>query len=155
MRGALNQLEDALVPDPTTAFDATDAVGGSGTCDDNDGEGANDRIELVRRAAAIYRMRRARDRLFDGDLFGEGAWDVLLDLYVREAVGKRTYVSSACGAAAVPATTALRCIGQLHETGLLEREPDPLDGRRVFVKLTPLAHDRLHAVLRHAVPPPA
>ena len=45
-------------------------------------------------------------------------------------------VSSLCIAASVPSTTALRWIGQMTETGLLERASDPGDRRRAFTQLS-------------------
>jgi len=49
--------------------------------------------------------------------------------------GKRVPVTSACIGAAVPTTTALRWIAMLEEKGLIARENDSSDARRVFVKL--------------------
>jgi DNA-binding MarR family transcriptional regulator len=48
-------------------------------------------------------------------------------------------VSSLCIAAAVPATTALRWIKTMTDTGLFERHADPRDGRRIFMALSPRA----------------
>ena len=45
-------------------------------------------------------------------------------------------MSSLCIAAAVPPTTALRWIRQLTERGLLMRQADPEDGRRIFIALS-------------------
>jgi DNA-binding MarR family transcriptional regulator len=46
-------------------------------------------------------------------------------------------VSNVCDASAVPPTTALRWIGTLESEGLIVKKSDPLDGRRVFVRLSP------------------
>ena len=48
-------------------------------------------------------------------------------------------VTSACIGAAVPTTTALRWIAMLEAKGLITRENDSSDARRVFVKLSPEA----------------
>ena len=40
-------------------------------------------------------------------------------------------------AAAVPATTALRWIKTMTDSGLFMRRADPHDGRRVFVEMAP------------------
>ena len=87
----------------------------------------------VRRQLAL---RRRRDGLFPPDLFGEPAWDMLLDLYVAASERRPISVSSACLAAAVPPTTALRYIATLERSGLIEREADPADRRRFHVRVS-------------------
>ena len=84
---------------------------------------------------AVIRARRLRSRFFAEDLFADPAWDMLLDLTQAEIAQVRVPVSSLCIAAAVPATTALRWIKRLTDTGLLVRGADPHDGRRVFVEM--------------------
>jgi hypothetical protein len=86
---------------------------------------------------AVIRARRLRDRYFQPDLFADPAWDVLLDLLLAEILHRRVSVSSACMAAAVPATTALRWLNLMVRKGLIVRRADPLDGRRIFVELAP------------------
>jgi DNA-binding MarR family transcriptional regulator len=78
----------------------------------------------------------ARTNFFPGGLFADPAWDMLLDLTHARLAGKRVSVSSLCIAAGVPATTALRRIGDLVASGLAMRVKDENDGRRVFVELT-------------------
>lgn len=85
---------------------------------------------------AMIRARRLRAHFFGPGLFADPAWDILLDLTAARIEGRSVAVSSLCIAAAVPATTALRWIKQLTETGLLRRVADPVDGRRVFIELT-------------------
>jgi DNA-binding MarR family transcriptional regulator len=86
---------------------------------------------------AIIRARRLRSRYFDGELFADPAWDMLLDLLQAEISKLRVPVSSLCIAAAVPATTALRWLRTMVQEGLFVRRADPHDGRRVFVELAP------------------
>ena len=86
---------------------------------------------------SVIRARRVRDRFFPDDLFADPAWDMLLDLTQAELSHTRVPVSSLCIAASVPATTALRWIKTLTDTGLVVRRPDPHDGRRVFVEMAP------------------
>lgn len=78
----------------------------------------------------------ARTSFFPGGLFADPAWDMLLDLMHARLNGKRISVSSLCIAARVPATTALRRIGDLVSAGLATRVRDENDGRRVFIELT-------------------
>ncbi len=93
---------------------------------------------LVRR---ILRQRQLRARFFDGDLFADPAWDMLLDLTAARAEHNRVSVTSLCIASGVPPTTALRWIGQMTEAGLFERVEDDADRRRAFIALTDKAAD--------------
>lgn len=87
----------------------------------------------------LYASRDHRPAAKFDDLYGEPAWDILLDLYIAEYSGKRTAVSSACLAARVPSTTALRYIKSLCAKGLTERLPDERDRRRLWLQLSPRA----------------
>lgn len=88
-------------------------------------------------AREAYAVRRRRSAIFDNDeLFGEPAWDILLDLYIANVENKSVSVSSACIGSAAPPTTGLRWLGVLSEQGLIAREHDPEDQRRVLVRLT-------------------
>lgn len=80
--------------------------------------------------------RQARARFFDAELFADPAWDMLLDLTAAHAEHQRVCVTSLCIAAGVPATTALRWIKQLVDTGVFERIADPSDKRRAFIGLS-------------------
>lgn len=95
---------------------------------------------LVRR---IIRQRQLRARFFDGDLFGDPAWDMLLDLTAARAEHTRVSVTSLCIASGVPPTTALRWIGQMSDAGLLQRVEDETDRRRAFITLTDKAADAM------------
>lgn len=87
----------------------------------------------------VIANRRARERFFDASLFGDPAWDMLLDLTAAHGEGARVSVTSLCIAAAVPATTALRWLTQMVESGIFERVPDPADRRRAFIGLSDTA----------------
>lgn len=91
---------------------------------------------LARLAAVLIRIRSIRSSYLPEDLFGEPGWDLLLDLYVHRRRGKRISVTSACTAAGVPPTTALRWIGDLVDRGFIEREDDKADRRRALLSLT-------------------
>ncbi len=88
------------------------------------------------RARMLLDLYNARMKFFPTGLFADPAWDMLLDLTHARLAGKRISVSSLCIAANVPATTALRRIGDLVGSGLAVRVKDESDGRRVFVELT-------------------
>ncbi|MBN8502214.1 MAG: winged helix DNA-binding protein, partial [Sphingomonadales bacterium] len=91
----------------------------------------------------IIRQRHLRARFFDGDLFGDPAWDMLLDLTAARAEHTRVSVTSLCIASGVPPTTALRWIGQMIDAGLFQRVEDDADRRRAFITLTDKAADAM------------
>ncbi|MEP0392514.1 winged helix DNA-binding protein [Erythrobacter sp.] len=95
------------------------------------------RIRYANLARDAYAIRRRRGTIFANDeLFGEPAWDILLDLYIAHAESKPVSVSSACIGSAAPPTTGLRWLGVLSENELILRQHDPEDQRRVLVRLT-------------------
>lgn len=93
----------------------------------------------------IIRQRQLRAQFFEGELFADPAWDILLDLTAAKGEGQQVSVSSLCIAACVPPTTALRWIGQMTESGLLDRVRDPQDRRRAFIELSDLAASAMAA----------
>lgn len=98
-------------------------------------------VELARQT---YEDRRRRNKIFQSDeLFGEPAWDILLDLFIAAKERRRVSVTSACIGSAVPSTTALRWISILERLGFLTREADPGDARRVYVRLSPRGYEAM------------
>ncbi|WP_395330018.1 MarR family transcriptional regulator [Novosphingobium sp. BL-8H] len=87
-------------------------------------------------AKQIYERRRRRNRFFDDALFGEAAWDMMVDLYIHEHQDRLISVTSATLASCVPPTTALRWITVLEEQGMVSRTEDPADARRRYLHLT-------------------
>ena len=103
--------------------------------------------DAYRLVKAIIKSRRQRSTAFDDSLFGEPAWDILLELYAAELIQQRISITSACHASAVPGTTALRWIAKLEGDGWLCRQNDPLDGRRCWVFLTERASTAMRKYL--------
>jgi hypothetical protein len=103
--------------------------------------------ERKRLACQLLKQGDLRHQHFRGELFSDPVWWMLLDLYVAELDQKTISVGSLSIAARVPPTTALRWIGTLVEQGLAERVPDPLDGRRVNVRMNSDAFVQMEAYL--------
>lgn len=99
---------------------------------------------------AILVLRRRRDRYFEGELFADPAWDILLELYAAKLGQQKISVGSLCLGAAVPGTTALRWISLLERKGLIERKADPMDGRRFHLSLSSSGLDGMASYFRTA-----
>lgn len=92
----------------------------------------------LRRAKTVYSARRERDAAAGlTGLFGEPAWDILLDVFIALKSRREIQVSSVCIEAGVPSTTILRWLTRLELEGLIYRASDTVDGRRRYVRLTP------------------
>lgn len=94
-------------------------------------------------ARSVYQARRLRDEIFScSEIFGEPAWDMLLDIATAESENSRLSVTAVCIGSCVAPTTALRYVKALEGRDLIHREEDLLDGRRQYIRLTPKG-DRL------------
>ncbi len=113
------------------------------------GDGASAEVDAAA-IRAIIRTRRLREQFFAADLFADPAWDMLLDLMAARIDGRGVAVSSLCIAAAVPPTTALRWIRSMTEHRIFVRRADPIDGRRVFIELSPATAQSMTAYLAAA-----
>jgi hypothetical protein len=137
--GARSARADAAAPWPGQADFLAMATTPHGGEDDAMAKGS---AELsATQIRDLIRARRLRDQFMPADLFADPAWDMMLDLMAARLAGEQVSVSSLCIAAAVPPTTALRWIRQLTDRGMLERQADPTDGRRVFIALSDGAAD--------------
>lgn len=103
--------------------------------------------EPGRLAADLYADRRLRERTFLSSLFGEPAWDMLLDLFVQAERERPVCVSSLCIASASPSTTALRHIQILRNAGLVQISADQSDARRRLATLTPAGMGAMRSYL--------
>ena len=96
----------------------------------------------------ILRSWQTRGNFVAEDLLCEAAWGILLDLTVAGLKGERVATSSACAAAQVPLSTALRHVNQLIKAGWVKRKSDPKDKRRTFIELQPEAFDQMVKYLK-------
>lgn len=143
----LDRLSGANTPESPAAFQFESPVSGF-TAKASDDSGRLSRAtrpplpdpRLVRR---IIRQRQLRTRFFDGELFADPAWDMLLDLTAARAEHQRVSVTSLCIASGVPPTTALRWIGQMTDAGLFQRVEDDADRRRAFIALSERSADAM------------
>ena len=143
----LEQLSSTSGPAPAqpSAF-RFDGMGDEGRIDENSDRlvrAARPPLPDPRLVRKIIRQRQLRARFFEGDLFADPAWDMLLDLTAARAEHVRVSVTSLCIASGVPPTTALRWIGQMTDAGLLQRVDDETDRRRAFITLAEKAADAM------------
>jgi hypothetical protein len=87
-------------------------------------------------ASRYLKLRANRDNIADAQLLSDPAWDMLLDLFVGHITGRDISVTSACLASRRPATTSLRYIDRMARDGLVRREKDPRDHRKVYLRMT-------------------
>lgn len=95
-------------------------------------------------ATMAYEQRRLRPKhLNNEEIFGEPAWDMLLDLYVHQAQNEKVSVKSACINSRAPTATALRWLNVLEMKGLVSCLDDPDDAQRRLIKLTPEGYEAM------------
>lgn len=87
--------------------------------------------------------RRSVGRHLGFSICANPAWDMLLDLYRAALLGQDISISSLALASHVPATTARRCIASMVAAKLVVFRPDPADGRRIYVAITPAGFEAL------------
>ena len=91
-----------------------------------------DRAQFIRLARIILDQRQERVAVLPQEMFGEPAWDMLLELY---ALGddSKTDLCNLSGRCGSPRSTAARWIDYLEDQQLLTRE---FDQGREFAQLT-------------------
>ena len=92
--------------------------------------------KLATIAMSIYRARRRRSKFFDASLFGEPAWDMLLDLFVASVSGRMVSFTSLCRAADVTDATGLRWIEVLESQGLVRRRSVSEEGDPTCIEIS-------------------
>lgn len=112
---------------------------------DDAGKESNEDAALANAQAAVRRRLLRRQLVGADELFGEPAWEMLLDLFIHEREGKPLSISSLCMVAGIPMSSALRLVQRMSNAGLMCRMPDPHDGRRSFMRLDPSLAHRLSA----------
>lgn len=107
-------------------------------------ESRND-VALENARATLRRRLLRRQLIGSEELFGEPAWEMLIDLFIHECQGKPLSTSDLCVTSTIPMSSALRLVQKLCDAGLVDRTPDLMDARRSFVRLQPATSHRLRA----------
>lgn len=103
--------------------------------------------DLLAEARRLSAARRFRDRVFGRELFPNPAWNILVELFISGEEGRNVTIKSACVAAGVPQSTALRHIAHLIEVRLTARAQHPSDARSAYLKLTERGHAKMVAFI--------
>ena len=97
-----------------------------------------DTDRVAERRAAMCRLliaeREIAGRLLDKIFIANPLWDILLEIYLAESEGRLVYQS--CLAPSAPPANPHRQSRRLAKLGIVERAPDPLDNRRMKIRLT-------------------
>jgi len=83
-----------------------------------------------------YESRRVRERFFEKKIFGEPAWDMLLELYAGELNDEKISTTNLILSSSAPNSTALRWIKHLEDAGLVTKQSSHLDGRVQYQRIT-------------------
>jgi DNA-binding response OmpR family regulator/predicted transcriptional regulator len=92
--------------------------------------------------AAVREVSALGEALGDGALSFK-ALNLLSEIARAEEACEKLSVITLCLTANMPQTTGLRYLQELIEAGLVEKHPDPHDGRRQFVTLSSAGRERL------------
>jgi hypothetical protein len=95
-------------------------------------------LETATRARDERRIRK--DFIGNDDFFGEPAWDMLLDLFIRQTNEEDTSVKSAFISADTPTPTIIRWLDALESTGLVQSHADPANPNQQLIHLTPAGY---------------
>lgn len=93
---------------------------------------------------SIIKARATSTATF-GSLCSDPGSEMLLDLYWRESQGLKTSLTSLWLASKASEMTGRRCLAVMEEQNIVERMPDPSDGRRVNVRFTSEGRKKMDA----------
>lgn len=96
-----------------------------------------DRHDLVLAVANAARaIARLRARIFPDLGFGNPGWQVLLEIFIREADGVRISLEHLAAEVELPLLTTYQCANQLIDKGLVERSGSASGSQDVRLALT-------------------
>ena len=110
-----------------------------------------DTVILSNARITVNRRILRRQLIGAEDLFGEPAWDMLLDLFIHEYQGETLSMFAMCAGTGVPMSSAMRLAQKLCDAEILRRVPDPNDRRRSLMKIEPAIAHRMRAYFSEGV----
>ncbi len=100
---------------------------------------------LANARRSVRRLLLRRQLLGADRLFGEPAWDMLVELFIAHCEGATVPTGALGIGSGLSSSSAQRLVQRLEDAQLVVRAPDPDDGRRHFVSLAPDIAHRLTA----------
>jgi DNA-binding MarR family transcriptional regulator len=93
-------------------------------------------------------LRRRRVKYIVGCIFGEPAWDILLDLYVAHFAQECLTLGDLSNLTGTAQTTVTRWVDVLIDRGLASRQPDDDDLRRTLVMISATGITSIEAIFK-------
>lgn len=100
---------------------------------------------LANARRSVRRLLLRRQLLGADWLFGEPAWDMLVELFIAHCEGATVPTGALGIGSGLSSSSAQRLVQRLVDARLVVRAPDPEDGRRHFISLSPEIAHRLTA----------
>ena len=100
---------------------------------------------LANARRSVRRLLLRRQLLGADWLFGEPAWDMLVELFIAHCEGAKVPTGALGIGSGLSSSSVQRLVQRLVDAELVVRAPDPGDGRRHFVSLSPEIAHRLTA----------
>ncbi|MEQ1934274.1 MAG: helix-turn-helix domain-containing protein [Fimbriimonadaceae bacterium] len=95
--------------------------------------GASGLDAVLSSARSAFALRRRRAKHFHSELFGEGAWDALLLLFVEARPGIGWTTTAIAEAIGLPTSTTVRWLGVLRQESLVELVANATDETRFAI----------------------
>lgn len=124
-----SRFQESGEPSPTTF---------NGVCIHDKRNRLEDHVTLAKEVRTVIRSRRLRSSYLNPHLFGEPAWDLILELFALHLEQQRIITSKVSLVAGVPDGTAHRWMDKLQSNGLIERKGDAFDRRRQWIAISAL-----------------
>lgn len=121
------------------------------TSDDGQPRNMPTKADLLHEARHQFKAQLLREAHFEGLPFHETGWEILLELYIAEAEGRKLNVTAIGLDGHIPNATLVRWIALLEHRQLVFRQPDTIDRRRTWIGLTSLGSEKLDSCLQECV----
>lgn len=105
------------------------------------------RHQLLQAAQDGIAWRNLRRDVLGHQFSGEPCWDMLLCLYTNWAEGRRISVTDIAHETGIATATVTRWLTALTAEAMVDRDGDPTDGRRIWIRLTRASIEKIERIL--------